>query len=370
MSISLYQLMAQYEYDAAAAGGAPQPPGPPHDLAGLGLWARCAAEGERAGGCLLAGGARPAREPHVLSYAVPAGAGMDFAASLCEQTGAKITDALRNSWCLDNGVLGARCLKYLAALVKREQPIVMLPAELPLTAACTRRDLVDLPQTSAFLPAGSPGSIVGSVVVLFTGDPAAGRVFAVGVVKDRAFFNDVGLKILRDRDMSLLVPVQLVTVFEDVCEALDPRLAFMIRSLPAIATAGDDALYGALVRPFGLWLSAQAMSACLQDPHLAASALNPDLEVSLVPQRVLMLVRMAIACPVFLEFFRGAGPAGAFIAGSFIAPAASTSGGQLRVHVRKHTTAKCLEHIAKRTATRDFSHTALCAAFDKLTLPK
>jgi hypothetical protein len=368
MSITLYRLMAECEFDAAAASQPPPPGSPPPDLAALGLRARCGPARERAEGCLFAGAARTAREPALLSYTVPQGGSMDFAASLCEQTGAKINDALRSSWCIDNGTLGPRCLKYMAALVKREQPIVLLPAELPITAACTRRDLVDLPQTSAFLPASAPGSVVGSLVMLMTGEPVDGRIFGVGVVKDRAFFNDVRFRTFRDRDMQLLVPVQLVTVFEDTVEVLDQRLAYMIRSLPAIVTQDDDMLHGALARPFGLWVSAPTLAAALADPYLVTTAGHPELEYSLVPQRVLTLVRMAIACPVFLRFLRTAGPAGAFIAGSLPSTSADGFFG-VRVHVRKHTTARCLEHIAKRTTARDFSNQALCAAFDRLALP-
>lgn len=371
MSILLYQLLAEFEFDTVRAAPPPPPPGPPAEVAALGMRARCAPANERAAGCLLAGSARPAREPHVLSYTVPAGAGMDFVTSLCEQTGARLNDTQRAGWCLDNGRVGPRCLKYLAQLVKREQPIVLLPAALPACAAPTRRDLVDLPRTSAFLIAGAPGSIVGSLVVLATGDACGGKLFGVGVVKDRAFFNDVGFRTLRDQpaDHDLLVPVQLVTVFEDLAEtndSIDERLAFLIRSVPAVVTPADDAIHTALPRPFGLWLSADALSACLLNPNLVAAAVHPDLEVSVVPQRVFLIVRMAIACAVFMRFLPHAGAAGSYIAGNFVAATAAGTATAVRCHVRRHTTAKCLEHIAKRTATRDFTNAGLCAAFEGL----
>ncbi len=373
MSIGLYALLAEHHYDSFAAPDDPQEMHVPDEVRHLGMAARCAPQGERAAGCLFAGAARPSLTPHVLSYVVPAGGSLDFAASLCEQAGTRVPETQRLAWAADGGRLGPRCLKFLAGLVAREQPIVLLPADLPLGAGLNRRDLVDLPQTSAFLPAeaarGGGSSMVGHPVVLVTGDVRGGRVFAVGVVKDPALLNDVGFTCLRDGEHRLLVPCQLIAAFEDVGESADERAAYLARTVPGVVTAADDSLHAALPPPFALWASNEELTGCLLDPMLATSALSASLDVSLVPQRVLCLARMAIASPEFLGFLPFAGPVGQCLAANFAAARAPLPA-PLRSHARKHTTAALLEHVARRTASRDYAHPGLCASLQRLQLPK
>lgn len=367
--IKLYALLAEHHYDSFAAPDDAPDAAIPDEVAHLGLAARCAPQGERAAGCLFAGAARPSLTPHVLSYVVPAGSSLDFAASLCEQAGTRVPEAQRLAWAADGGRLGPRSLKFLAGLVAREQPVVLLPADLPLGAGVNRRDLVDLPQTGAFLTANLPGSMVGHIVVLVTGDLRGGRIFAVGVVKDPALLNDVGFTCLRDSEHRLLVPCQLIAAFEDVAEPADQRAAYLARTVPGVVSAADDRVHAGLPPPFALWASNEEVTGCLLDPMLAAAALSADVDVSLVPQRVLYLARMAIASPEFLGFLPFAGPVGQCLAANFAA-ARTPLPAPLRCHARRHTTAALLEHVARRTAARDYTHPGLCASLERLRLPK
>lgn len=369
MSVGLYALLAEHHYASFAA--AAEPPAHedlPPDVAHLGLAARCAPEGERAAGCLFAGAARPSHTPHAFVYVVPAGTSLDFVTALCEQTGMRVPETQRLAWAADGGRLGPRSAKFMAALIAREQPIVLLPAALPLGVGVNRGDLIDLPRTSAFVAHGA-GSMVGHLVVLATGDAVGGRVFAVGVVKDPALLDDVGVTVHRDARHQMLVPCQLIAGFEDVGESPDARGAYLVRTVPGVVSAADDALHAGLPPPFALWASNEELSGCLLDPMLATAALSGSVEVSLVPQRVLMLARMAIASPEFLGFLPFAGPVGGCLAANFAA-ARTPLPAPLRQHARKHATARLLEHIAKRTATRDYAHPGLCAALERLRLPK
>lgn len=322
---------------------------------GVCLSRRCSAVVERDLGCLFAGRIRPGAYPHVFVYTIPPGQDMDWAASVCEQTGTRVPDAQKAAWCADGGHLGPAALGFLASLVAREQPVVLMPADVPTGVALTRRDLVDMPKTAA-----CDGSMVGHLVVFVTADPRRGRVVALGVVKDRALINDLGVVTLRASHDPLLVPVQLAAVFP--ADPVDPvaaqlggdvgLAAHLVRCVPGIPDADAELVHSVLPPPFGLWIPAAAAAAAARDPGIAAAAASDDLDVSLVPRRVMALAHACASSPQaqgLLAFTESLGPA--------LAPGVA---GHVRDHATRHTTARVLATIAKRTSVRDYSCPRLC----------
>ena len=322
----------------------------------LTLTHRCSPVVERDLGCLFAGKVRPGAFPHVLVYTIPPGQDMDWAASVCEQTGTRVPDAQKTAWCADGGCLGPASLGFLESLVAREQPVVLMPADVPVGVALTRRDLVDMPKTAA-----CDGTMVGHLVVFVScSTPQRGRVVALGVVKDRALINDARVVTLRASHDPLLVPVQLAAVFkaDPVPAALamvpgDVDLAaYLVRCVPGIPDADAELVHSVLPSPFGLWIPAAAAAAAARDPAIVHLVAHEDLDVSLVPRRVMALAHACAASPQaqgLLAFTESLGPA--------LAPGVA---GHIRDHVTRHTTAKVLATIAKRTSVRDYACPRLC----------
>ena len=352
--LALHGHIAGHDYHAAAAA----PPEPRwHPCAQtLTVSHRCSPVVERDLGCLFAGRTRPGAYPHVLVYTIPPGQDMDWAASVCEQTGTRVPDAQKTAWCADGGHLGPAALGFLASLVAREQPVVLMPADVPVGVALTRRDLVDAPKTAA-----CDGSMVGHLVVFATADPRRGRVVALGVVKDRALLNDARVVTLRESHDPLVVPVQLAAVFQtDPTHAAletvpgDPGLAaYLVRCVPGIPDPDAELVHSVLPSPFGLWIPAVAAATAARDEGLLVAIASDDLDVSLVPRRVMVLAHACASSPQasgVIAFTESLGPV--------LAPGVL---GSVRDHATRHPTAKVLATIAKRTAVRDYACPRLCA---------
>ena len=353
--LALHGYIASHDYHHASAPSPPVAQDP--SVKTLTLTHRCSAVVERDLGCLFAGKVRPGAYPHVFVYTIPPGQDMDWAASVCEQTGTRVPDAQKTAWCADGGYLGPMSLGFLESLVAREQPVVLMPADVPVGVALTRRDLVDMPKTAA-----CDGTMVGHLVVFVTSDPKRGRVVALGVVKDRALINDDDVVTLRASHDPLLVPVQLAAVFktDPVPSALatvtDGDLdlaAYLVRRVPGIPDADAELVHSVLPSPFGLWIPAEHSAKAARDPRILDAVADEDLDVSLLARRVMTLAHACAMSPQaqgLVAFTQSLGPA--------LAPGVA---GHVRDHVTRHSTTKVLATIAKRTGMRDYACPRLCA---------